>query len=187
MRRGVWILVLAVSVGVCSSALAADEKPPSTSSSSQTTQNATVDEDILTAYAGAIRYFNPKATEAQARAVARPVIVYGHACGLDARLLVAVLAEEGRLDQIREDADGVLLAGRSPSVAVRNLAEDLSERVEWERYGNEVTEKILAAALRERAKDVLERKPGKYADNVLRLYRKLTRTDQAAPKDASKK
>ena len=181
MRRGAWIFLLAVSLGVCGSALAADEKPQS-NSTSQTTQNATVDDGILAAYADAIRYFNPKVTDPQARAVARPVIVFGQACGLDARLLVAALAEEGRLDQIREDADGVLLAGRSPSIAVRSLAEDLSERVEWERYGNEVTEKILAAALRERAKDVLGRKSGKYADNVLRLYRKLSRTEQTTPK-----
>lgn len=187
MQHGAWIFVLALSLGLCGSARSADEKPQATSSTSQTTQNATIDEDILTAYAGAVRYFNPKVSEDQARAVARPVIVYGQACGLDARLLVAVLAEEGRLDQIRDDKSGVLLAGRSPSITVRNLAEDLAERVEWERYGNEVTEKILAAALRERAKDVLERKPGKYADNVLRLYRKLTRMDQPSPKDASKK
>lgn len=186
MRRGAWIFVLAVSLGLCGSRLAADEKPPSTSAS-QTTQNATVDEGILAAYAGAIRYFNPRATEEQARAVARPVIVYGQACGLDARLLVAVLAEEGRLDQIREDADGVLLAGRSPASVVRSVAEDLSERVEWERYGSEVTEKILAAALRDRAKDVLERKAGKYAENVLRLYRKLSRSPESSAKDAAKK
>jgi hypothetical protein len=84
--------------------------------------------DLLTQYAAAIHWFNPRLSGADSWRLAKSIVWYSQRHGLDARLLLAVMAAEGSLDQIQT---GRTQIGRHPfEVAINTLATDLHKCLE---------------------------------------------------------
>lgn len=81
--------------------------------------------DVLNAYARAVRYFNRRVTTSEAQTIARIIINYSQKYGLDARLVMAVIACESNFNQhavspVGAQGLGQLMPGTAAGLGVNN-------------------------------------------------------------------
>ena len=136
-------------------------------------------EAIVQAYSTAIQYYNDRLTEAQRTTLSRHVFYYSVHRGLDARLVIAVLAVEGHLKHVAESKNGLRMDGRPEQEGIDHLTRDLATRIQAESSTGRAVKEGIAAALRARAKHVLHRKStaDAYVKQVMTTYSQLPRGD----------
>src|SRR5690349_249620 len=86
------------------------------------------EKDLPEVYGQALRYFEPKLSEDLALQLARCLIDASRAAAIDARLAVAVLADEGSLRKARLEAGEARVGSVPARKAMDDLGRDLSSR-----------------------------------------------------------
>jgi hypothetical protein len=135
--------------------------------------------DVFDAYASSLRYFGPRLSSSQAGEIAGLLIRSSNEFGLDARLVVAVLAEDGALARVRQGKEGISIGGRAASAAIRATAADLRRCMERRAKAGVVNERLMRAALAEHAArrrsrgGSPDRRAAAYARRVTRTYYQL--------------
>ena len=114
--------------------VARKKKSPTRMASRGVTNGAFANRDYVTIYADAVRYFNPYLEVAQSRRIAAAIIDNSRNHGLDARLVMAVIAVESRFNQnavSRVGAMGLgqLMPGTANGLGVAN-AFDVHQNLE---------------------------------------------------------
>jgi hypothetical protein len=136
-------------------------------------------EEILTAYAGSLRYFSPALSEQQAKTVAAVAIDESRKHAVDARLVVAVLAVEGFLKQHGVQRGQVMLRGRPVRSVAGSVALDLKRRMRAEKTGRFAPAAAVQRALVKRAQERLYRgdrggrRSAAYASKVFDAFERL--------------
>ena len=146
----------------------------------QTLRARIVEPDLVQLYAGAIRYFNRQVPVEDAEVVARRTIAESRTRGLDARLLLAVLATEGSFQHIEGRGPSVFIGTRPAWTVVAATSTDLSRRLQ--RTANLPLTEALPRALAARRRDL---SPGRvshaeaqqYVERVTRLYAAINGTE----------
>jgi len=132
--------------------------------------------DLTKVYAAGLRGFNKKLTSAVSEQLAVIIISSARKHKIDARLLVAVLVEDGLIARARGTGDQLKLGTKLAADLVDALAEELQERLTRLSAGEKIEPETLRKALAEHA----PREKG-YSDRVLRLYSNLVGRPKTPP------
>jgi hypothetical protein len=135
---------------------------------------------LLEPYTRAVLFFSPQASPRAARFLAERVVSESRATGLDARLLLAVLATEGSLRNLSAGERGVFANHRPARSVVAAAARDLGRRLARESARGEPLDLALVRALGARRRDlnpkavVPQAAVSEYASRVIQLYGEVT-------------
>ena len=129
-------------------------------------------------YGDALRYYHGRLSEANAQFLAGQIIAVSRKYGLDARLVVAVVANEGTLSRVLFNERGAYIGNQSARASLATLAVDLSKRFNRGKSQQDSQERILRG-LAARRRDlgpkgsVSRATVEAYVNRIARHYRRM--------------